>query len=256
MPCGTQLQADGVSSLVNPRPPSKEFVSPFLETGNKDPKLNSISNEIKPRYNPCHPSALVMPRPTVDIQCKESQRGMVILDVVVDPLLSKNLRSHQGDGVVFLYGCLVDSSQQGPYNGRPTIQRVLIITPSSLVKKWEKEFRHWLGRERIYLFTADQPIEFLKRPLCPVMMVSYKMLVRCFDEVGLQLFNFDLVVCDGVHRLKNAGNKTSSSLSPLNTNRKVLLSGTPVQNDLKQFFTVADFVNSCILGSLSGTYLT
>lgn len=107
MLCGTQLQADGVSSLVNPRPPSKEFVSPFLETGNKDPKLNSISNEIKPRYNPCHPSALVMSRPTVDIQCKESQRGMVIVDVVVDPLLSKNLRSHQGDGVVFLYECLV-----------------------------------------------------------------------------------------------------------------------------------------------------
>ncbi|KAK4028612.1 hypothetical protein OUZ56_021617 [Daphnia magna] len=83
------------------------------------------------------------------------------------------------------------------------------------------------------------------------MMVSYKMLVRCFDEVGLQPFNFDLVVCDKVHRLKNAANKTSSLLSPLNTNRKVLLTGTPVQNDLKEFFTLADFVNSCILGSLS-----
>ncbi|KAK4030485.1 hypothetical protein OUZ56_023721 [Daphnia magna] len=148
MPCGTQLQADGVSSLVNPRPPSKEFVSPFLETGNKDPKLNSISNEIKPRYNPCHPSALVMPRPTVDIQCKESQRGTVIVDVVVKPLSSKNLRPHQRDGVVFLYECLVDSSQQGPYNGRPTIQRVLIITPSSLVKNWDKEFRRTCAAAR------------------------------------------------------------------------------------------------------------
>ncbi|KZS06608.1 putative RAD54B meiotic recombination protein, partial [Daphnia magna] len=75
-------------------------------SGNKAHKFNSTSNEIKPRYNPSHPSALVMPRPPVDIQ-KESQRGTVIVDVVVDPLLSKHLRPHQRDGVVFLYECLV-----------------------------------------------------------------------------------------------------------------------------------------------------
>lgn len=46
--------------------------------------------------------------------------------------------------------------QQGPYNGRPTIKRVLIVTPSSLVKNWHKEFRRWLGRERINVFTVDQ----------------------------------------------------------------------------------------------------
>lgn len=89
-----------------PRPPNKEFVLPFLKAGNKAHKFNSTSNEIKPRYNPSHPSALVMPRPPVDIQ-KESQRGTVIVDVVVDPLLSKHLRPHQRDGVVFLYECLV-----------------------------------------------------------------------------------------------------------------------------------------------------
>ncbi|XP_057380226.1 DNA repair and recombination protein RAD54B-like [Daphnia carinata] len=281
MSCGTQLQSDGVPSLANSRPQNKEFVSPFLKTGNKAPKFNSTSNEIKPRYNPSHPSALIMPRPPADIQWKESQRGTVIVDVVVDPLLSKSLRPHQRDGVVFLYECVMGFKtpnmygailademglgktlqcitliwillQQGPYNGRPTIQRVLIVTPSSLVKNWEKEFRRWLGRERINVFTADQqtrPIEFLKRPLCPVMVVSYEMLVRCFDEI--QQVNFDLVVCDEGHRLKNAGNKTSSLLSQLDTNRKVLLTGTPVQNDLKEFFTLADFVNPGILGSLS-----
>lgn len=41
-------------------------------------------------------------------------------------------------------------------------------------------------------------------------------------------------------------------LSQLDTNRKVLLTGTPVQNDLKEFYTLADFVNPGILGSLSG----
>jgi DNA repair and recombination protein RAD54B len=54
-------------------------------------------------------------------------------------------------------------------------------------------------------------IEFLKHRVSPVMVVSYEMLVRCFDEV--QQINFDLVVCDEGHRLKNAGNKTSSVIS-------------------------------------------
>jgi DNA repair and recombination protein RAD54B len=45
---------------------------------------------------------------------------------------------------------------QGPYNGRPVISRILIVTPSSLVKNWDKEFRRWLGRERINVFTANQ----------------------------------------------------------------------------------------------------
>jgi len=41
-------------------------------------------------------------------------------------------------------------------DGRLVIQRALIVTPSSLVKNWYKEFRRWLGTERINVFAADQ----------------------------------------------------------------------------------------------------
>ena len=41
------------------------------------------------------------------LKMNETQRGTVIVDVVVDPLLSRNLRPHQRDGVVFLYECLM-----------------------------------------------------------------------------------------------------------------------------------------------------
>jgi DNA repair and recombination protein RAD54B len=46
--------------------------------------------------------------------------------------------------------------KQGPYGGRPILQRVLIVTPSSLVANWQNEFLRWLGRERIQMFVADQ----------------------------------------------------------------------------------------------------
>jgi SNF2 family DNA or RNA helicase len=74
--------------------------------------------------------------------------------------------------------------QQGPYNGRPTIQRVLIVTPSSLVKNWEKEFRRWLGRERITVFTADQ---VFSSHLMNKDDISHKI---CFDFSKIDRLNF------------------------------------------------------------------
>ena len=44
-------------------------------------------------------------------------------------------------------------------------------------------------------------------------------------------------------------------LAQMDTNRKILVSGTPVQNDLKEFYTLADFVNPGILGNPSSEHL-
>lgn len=55
---------------------------------------------IKPRFDPLAEGALVMPRPS-------ARRGEEqIVDVVVDPHLSRHLRPHQREGVTFLYECL------------------------------------------------------------------------------------------------------------------------------------------------------
>jgi DNA repair and recombination protein RAD54B len=64
----------------------------------------------------------------------------------------------------------------------------------------------------------------------PILVMSYEMLVRTLPEV--QTICWDLVVCDEAHRMKNSMIKTSSSLGKLACRRKLLLTGTPVQNDL------------------------
>lgn len=60
-----------------------------------------------------------------------------------------------------------------------------------------------------------------------------------------------LLVLDEGHRLKNKnGSKTLSSLKGLNAQRRVLLTGTPLQNDLEELYTLADFTCPGTLGSL------
>ncbi|CAN0356612.1 unnamed protein product, partial [Hapterophycus canaliculatus] len=53
----------------------------------------------------------------------------------------------------------------------------------------------------------------------------------------------DLLICDEAHRLKNADTVTNQALSGLKCRRRVLLSGTPMQNDLEEFYAMTDFTN-------------
>ena len=50
--------------------------------------------------------------------------------------------------------------------------------------------------------------EFAKSVIYPVMVVSYEMLLRYISDV--QSINFDLIICDEAHRLKNCGIKTTA----------------------------------------------
>ena len=58
-----------------------------------------------------------------------------------------------------------------------------------------------------------------------------------------------LVLCDEGHRLKNSENQTYQALMSLKAKRRVLLSGTPIQNDLLEYFSLVHFVNEGILGT-------
>lgn len=233
----------------------------------------------KPRHDPLAHGALVMPRPSPSHQWSNNKAGLPVVDVVVDPHLTTHLRPHQRDGILFLYECVMGMRavgrygailademglgktlqsvaltwtllKQGPYGGRAMAKRVLVVTPGSLVQNWGAEFKKWLGQERIKVFTVDQDhrIEhFLVSPLHSVLVISYEMLLRCQEQV--KKVEFGLIICDEGHRLKNSAIKTSSALNSLSCQRRVILTGTPVQNDLQEFYAIIDFVNPGILGS-------
>uniref|UniRef100_A0A673B5B5 RAD54 homolog B n=1 Tax=Sphaeramia orbicularis TaxID=375764 RepID=A0A673B5B5_9TELE len=211
------------------------------------------------------PGALVMPRPSPNHQWSNNTLGLPVVDVVVDPYLTAHLRPHQRDGILFLYECVMGMRsagrcgailademglgktlqsvalswtllKQGPYGGRAVAKRVLVVTPGSLVHNWGAEFNKWLGRERISVFTVDQ--------------VRNKMdSEESFSRLAVQKVEFGIIICDEGHRLKNSSIKTSSALSSLSCNRRVILTGTPVQNDLQEFYAIIEFVNPGILGS-------
>ncbi|XP_019488534.1 PREDICTED: DNA repair and recombination protein RAD54B-like [Hipposideros armiger] len=226
-------------------------------------------------------NSLVMLRPDNNPQWMVSRNSFPVVDVVIDPHLVHHLRPHQREGITFLYECVMGMRVnnrcgailademglgktlqcisliwtlqcQGPYGGKPVIKKTLIVTPGSLVNNWRKEFQKWLGSERIKVFTVDQDHkveEFIKSPFYSVLIISYEMLLRSLDQI--KNIKFDLLICDEGHRLKNSAIKTTTALSSLSCEKRIVLTGTPVQNDLQEFFALIDFVNPGILGSSS-----
>jgi DNA repair and recombination protein RAD54B len=61
--------------------------------------------------------------------------------------------------------------------------------------------------------------------------------------------DFDIIVCDEGHRLKSIANKSAQAILTLNTERRIILSGTPIQNDLGELYAMIDFLNPGLLGT-------
>ncbi|KAL4236946.1 DNA repair and recombination protein RAD54-like [Mactra antiquata] len=243
----------------------------------------------QPLHDPFEEGALVLyipPELSAHDQLKLDVEKQLV-HVVVDPVLSKVLRPHQREGVKFMYDCVTGTQipesfgcimademglgktlqcitltwtllRQSP-DCCPTIDKAVIVCPSSLVKNWYNEISKWLGN-KINALAVDSGSKdeidrnlshFMQqkgRRICnPVLIISYETFrlhayVLHKGEVGL-------VICDEGHRLKNCENQTYQALTGLNCKRRILLSGTPIQNDLLEYFSLIHFVNKGILGT-------
>ena len=81
----------------------------------------------------------------------------------------------------------------------------------------------------------------------PVLIVSYETLRLNVEELRNTVIG--LLLCDEGHRLKNNESQTFTALNGLNVQKRVILSGTPIQNDLSEYFSLLDFANPNYLGT-------
>ncbi|KAH7889374.1 DNA repair protein, SNF2 family [Phlebopus sp. FC_14] len=167
--------------------------------------------------------------------------------------------------------------KQSPHAGKPTIEKCIIACPSSLVKNWANELGlntfligssrlsctivKWLGKDAISALAVDGKVgkaELLakvgrwveargRNVTQPVMIVSYETLRTL--SVHLANCSIGLLLCDEGHRLKNSDSLTFQSLNALDVKRRVILTGTPIQNDLSEYFSLLNFANPSFLGT-------
>ncbi|GAA95684.1 glycoside hydrolase family 47 protein [Mixia osmundae IAM 14324] len=226
------------------------------------------------RYDPKADGAVVLTRPPAELFARNKQTATLVNDVVLDPLLCKHLRPHQKEGIQFMYECVMGFKSEGtgcilademglgktvqsigliwtllkqtPYaTSGSVIGRALIVCPVTLVKNWSREFSKWLGRERIGVFTADAKSNiksFTKSKTYAVLIIGYERLRTVVEDLEKCSPPIGVIICDEGHRLKSAGAKTTQALRALSAEKRVILTGTPIQNDLSELHTMVDFI--------------
>ncbi len=165
-----------------------------------------------------------------------SGNGCILAD---DMGLGKTLQS-----VTLIYSLLKTGITP---NNEPTAKRVIVVCPCSLVKNWDNEFVKWLGPSGVKSLalaesdrkTVEKSMDlFVRTKMFNVLICSYETIRTHINRLNKHAHACDLLVCDEAHRLKNNENQTSRALASLPVRRRVLLTGTPMQNDLQEFFAM------------------
>uniref|UniRef100_A0A8R1HMT7 DNA repair and recombination protein RAD54-like n=1 Tax=Caenorhabditis japonica TaxID=281687 RepID=A0A8R1HMT7_CAEJA len=135
-------------------------------------------------------------------------------------------------------------AQESAKSGPNLVHSCLIVVPSSLVNNWKAEFDKWWRFMRfpavIALQAKDISTYQSTAKSMPYLIVSYDMAQRHVEKLRSQ--KFDVIVCDEGHKLKNVDGKLRSALVSLQIPRRLILTGTPMQNDYDEFYSLLDFV--------------
>ena len=140
----------------------------------------------------------------------------------------------------------------------------LIVAPLSTLKNWQREFARWCPgaiNTLLYHGTKDEREELRQTrlglsksrnnsshrvtsgkilPDFPVVITSYDIMMR--DSAHLRNFEWAYLVVDEGHRLKNKDCRLMKELKSLNTKQRLLLTGTPLQNNLTELWSLLNFL--------------
>jgi len=152
------------------------------------------------------------------------------------------------------------------------ITRVMVICPVNTVKNWQDEYSKWLtgsleldvyemSQEKDNWGRADKLSQWFRDG--GVLIIGYEMFRNLVNEKNnkfkkkqKETYNSclldpgpDVVICDEGHLLKNEKSAINKAVNRIKTNRRIVLTGTPLQNNLKEYFEMVNFVKPHLLGT-------
>ncbi|KAL7543063.1 hypothetical protein ACHAXR_012376 [Thalassiosira sp. AJA248-18] len=134
----------------------------------------------------------------------------------------------------------------------------IVIVPKSVVGNWIKEFRKWCPSIRAVRMggTKDERMrareEFLKpdektgKYKFDALVCSYEAVLK--EKTSLGRIPWKYLIIDEAHRIKNENSSLSKAVRLLNTGFRLLITGTPLQNNLHELWALLNFLLPEIFG--------
>jgi len=122
----------------------------------------------------------------------------------------------------------------------------MVLVPKSTLANWMNEFKKWCPTIRAVCLIGDQETrnKFIRETMMSsgwdVLVTSYEMLIR--EKSACKKFSWKYLVIDEAHRIKNEESKLSLVVRELKTANRLLLTGTPLQNNLHELWALLNFL--------------
>jgi len=122
----------------------------------------------------------------------------------------------------------------------------LIVVPTSVMLNWEMEFKKFLPGFKILTYYGSQEERKQKRKgwlddnLWHVCITSYQLVLR--DQQTFKRRNWHYMVLDEAHNIKNFRSQRWQTLLTFKTRARLLLTGTPLQNNLTELWSLLFFL--------------
>jgi len=172
--------------------------------------------------------------------------------------LVKTLREYQKTGYTWLKtlsyygfgGILADDMGLGKtlqviallLSERRKNQASLVVAPTSLLYNWENEISRFAPKLRTQVVTGlpEKRRDLLATPDIDVFITTYDMLKR--DIEHYEFMKFAYIIADEAQNIKNPSTQASKSIKELNGRVRFALTGTPIENNLTELWSIFDFI--------------
>ncbi|KAK4095845.1 hypothetical protein N658DRAFT_562827 [Parathielavia hyrcaniae] len=122
----------------------------------------------------------------------------------------------------------------------------LVIVPTSVMLNWEMEFKKWCPGFKILTYYGNQEERKRKRQgwtnddIWNVCITSYQMVLQ--DQQVFRRRRWHYMILDEAHNIKNFKSQRWQTLLGFNTHSRLLLTGTPLQNNLTELWSLLYFL--------------
>jgi superfamily II DNA or RNA helicase len=124
----------------------------------------------------------------------------------------------------------------------------LVVCPSSLVWNWKREAQRFLPDISVLALDGpDREKRFATIPAHRLVVTSYALLRR--DIESYRGMTFSAVVLDEAQHIKNPDSQNAKAACALNAQSRFILTGTPVENSLRDLWSLFEFILPGYLGS-------
>ncbi|KAJ1557479.1 hypothetical protein HK096_007075, partial [Nowakowskiella sp. JEL0078] len=122
----------------------------------------------------------------------------------------------------------------------------IVIVPKSTLQNWMNEFKKWVPEIDVFMFHGlkdeRKPLveNFLKPMNFEVCVTSFEMCL--LEESQLKKISWQYLIMDEAHRIKNESSGLSKIVRLFKTRNRLLLTGTPLQNNLHELWALLNFL--------------